>query len=96
MNDVSPYETALEVIHNVLAEKKRMGQALPPYFAAQNDIIWAGGYKRPRMAFGPFNYILKNHCERYGLDLEHIYFGKPEYKAFKFVEDELRRRLGKE
>lgn len=62
MNDVSPYETALEVIHNVLAEKKSKGVPLPPFFAAQNDIIWAGGYKRPRMAFGPFNYILKDHC----------------------------------
>jgi ribonucleotide monophosphatase NagD (HAD superfamily) len=48
------------------------------------------------MAFGPFNYILKNHCLRNGFDLEHIYFGKPEKKAFKFVEEELRRRINQE
>jgi hypothetical protein len=53
----------------VLNIKKSQGKVLPPYFAAQNDIIWAGGYKRPRMAFGPFNYILKNHCEQSGFDL---------------------------
>lgn len=75
--------------------KKSQGKPLPPYFAAQNDIIWAGGYKRPRMAFGPFNYILKNHCEQVGFDLEHIYFGKPEFKAFKFVEYEMSKRINK-
>ncbi len=66
--------------------KKSKNQSIPPYFAAQNDIIWAGGYIRPRMAFGPFNYMLKNHCERYAFDLKQIHFGKPELVAFKFVE----------
>ena len=29
------------------------------FYAAQNDIIWAGAYHKPRIAFGPFNYILQ-------------------------------------
>jgi hypothetical protein len=65
LNDVSPYETTLEVIHNVFAEKQKRGLTLPPYFAAQNDIVWAGGYHRPRLAFGPFNYMLEEHCRRH-------------------------------
>ena len=69
-----------------MAHKKSKNQSLPPYFAAQNDIIWAGGYKRPRMAFGPFNIMLKGHCERYDFDLKQVHFGKPELVAFKFVE----------
>jgi hypothetical protein len=77
MNDISPYETTLEVIALVLRMKKLMQQKLPPYFASQNDIVWASLYKRPRMAFGPFNYILKDFCERHGFDLEQTHFGKP-------------------
>jgi hypothetical protein len=37
------------------------------------------------MAFGPFNYMLKEHCKVHGFDLKKTYFGKPELKAFKFV-----------
>jgi hypothetical protein len=45
------------VIHNILKHKKKDNKKLP-YYAAQNDIIWAGGYSKPRIAFGPFNYVL--------------------------------------
>lgn len=62
INDVSPYETLLEVIHHVFAQKKIKNVPLPPYFAAQNDTVWASGYPRPRFAFGPFNQLLKTHC----------------------------------
>lgn len=82
LNDVSPYETTLEVIHNVFSEKAKRGIALPPYFAAQNDIVWAGGYHRPRLAFGPFNYMLEEHCKRHNFNLKTCYFGKPEKIAF--------------
>jgi hypothetical protein len=58
LNDVNPYEKALGVIHNIFAEKKKRNLHLPPYFAGHNDIAFAGGYHRPRMAFGPFNYML--------------------------------------
>jgi len=62
MNDVSPYETALEVISNVFREKKNKKYPTIPYYAAQNDTVWAGGYHRPRLAFGPFNSMLAEHC----------------------------------
>ena len=58
------------------------------YYAAQNDITWASGYARPRMAFGPFNYILENHCKKHNFNLlEHIHYGKPQKKAFEFVQN---------
>jgi len=79
---VSPYETTLEVIHNVFASKKKRNQDLPPYFASQNDIVWAGGYHRPRLAFGPFNYMLEDHCSNHQFNLIKCYFGKPEKVAF--------------
>lgn len=82
LNDVNPYEKALEVIHNVFAEKKRKGSKLPPYFAGHNDIAFAGGYHRPRMAFGPFNYMLEDHCERHGFNLDKHYYGKPAREVF--------------
>ena len=63
------------------------------YYAAQNDIVWASGYSRPRMAFGPFNLILENHCRKHNFKLlEHIYYGKPQLKAFSFVEREMKKR----
>lgn len=76
----------------MLAVRKSVNLPKIHYFAAQNDIIWAGGYSVPRMAFGPFNYILENHCQRHGFEImEHIYYGKPEEKAFSFVEQEMRK-----
>ena len=91
MNDVSPYETALQVIHNLLQVNHTNNKKME-FYAAQNDIVWAGGYHKPRMAFGPFNYILKDHCRRHNFHLiEHIYFGKPEKKAFSFVENEMKK-----
>lgn len=90
LNDVSPYEISLRVIHNVLKVKSN---APLQYFASQNDILWASGYPKPRMAFGPFNYILENHCHKHNFHhLEHIYYGKPQKKAFKYVEDVMRKR----
>jgi ribonucleotide monophosphatase NagD (HAD superfamily) len=94
LNDISPYETTLEVIHNVFAEKQKRGLPLPPYFAAQNDIVWQAGYHRPRLAFGPFNYMLEEHCQRHQFPLTKRYFGKPEREAFQFVEDCMRQRHG--
>lgn len=92
LNDVSPYETTLAVIHNVLQHNKNTNQKKIDYFAAQNDVVWAGGYTRPRLAFGPFNYILEDHCRRHNLDLiEHIHYGKPQLKAFKFVEETMKK-----
>ena len=46
------------MIHNLLTLRKSANLPKIDYYAAQNDIIWAGGYKTPRMAFGPFNFIL--------------------------------------
>ena len=77
LNDVSPYETTLEVIHNAFLEKKTRSLPLPTYYAAQNDIVWAGGYHRPRLAFGPFNYMLAEHCQTHQFPLKKFYFGKP-------------------
>jgi ribonucleotide monophosphatase NagD (HAD superfamily) len=37
------------------------------------------------MAFGPFNYMLEEHCKRHTFDLRTHYFGKPELAAFDFV-----------
>jgi hypothetical protein len=68
LNDVSPYETTITLIHNVLLVKKNKKQTLS-YYAAQNDVVWAGGYFKPRIAFGPFNYVLDEHCKRHKLDL---------------------------
>lgn len=91
LNDVSPYETTLMIIHNIMLQKKKSNTKLP-YFAAQNDVVWAGGYFKPRLAFGPFNYLLDEHCKRHKLDLiEHIYYGKPQLKAFKFVEEQMKK-----
>ena len=86
LNDVNPYEKALEVIHNIFHQKKSKDLPLPPYFAGHNDIAFAGGYHRPRMAFGPFNYMLENHCERHGFNLNKNYFGKPVKAVFEYVE----------
>lgn len=58
------------------------------YFASQNDITWASDYPKPRMAFGPFNYIFQNHCKKHKfIFLEHIHYGKPQKKAFEFVQN---------
>jgi ribonucleotide monophosphatase NagD (HAD superfamily) len=82
----------LEVIHNILKCKQEKGCKAIPYYAAQNDTVWAGGYYKPRLAFGPFNFILEEHCRRHHLDLiEHIYYGKPQEKAFNFVEERMRK-----
>jgi hypothetical protein len=51
-----------------LLVKKNKKQTLS-YYAAQNDVVWAGGYFKPRIAFGPFNYVLDEHCKRHKLDL---------------------------
>ena len=45
------------VIHNILTYKQNQNKKLA-YYAAQNDVVWAGGYFKPRLAFGPFNYLL--------------------------------------
>jgi ribonucleotide monophosphatase NagD (HAD superfamily) len=92
INDVSPYETSLQVMHNVLKHHHQESSEPLPFYAAQNDIVWAGGYKKPRMAFGPFNYILQEHCRRHNFHLLACnFFGKPEKKAFSFVEEEMRK-----
>lgn len=57
--------------------RKEKNLPLPPYFAGHNDIAFAGGYHRPRMAFGPFNYLLEAHCKRHNFNLTKHYFGKP-------------------
>ncbi len=94
LNDVNPYEKALEVIHNVFHEKKRRGFTLPPYFAGHNDIAFAGGYHRPRMAFGPFNYMLEHHCSRHGFELNKYYFGKPVKAVFEYVQEIMINKFG--
>jgi hypothetical protein len=45
-----------------LEKKKNKKYPTIPYYAAQNDTVWAGGYHRPRLAFGPFNSMLAEHC----------------------------------
>lgn len=57
-----------------------------PFYASQNDLIWAGGYHKPRIAFGPFNYVLKEHCKVHNFPLiDYTLYGKPYKKAFGFV-----------
>ena len=94
MNDVNPYEKTLEVIHNIFQERKIRGNPLPPYFAGHNDIAFAGGYHRPRMAFGPFNYMLENHCSKHNFDLNKHYFGKPAKAVFEYVKDIMVEKYG--
>lgn len=82
------------MIHNVFLQKKARDLPLPPYFAGHNDIAFAGGYHRPRMAFGPFNYMLENHCQRHGFELNKYYFGKPVKAVFEYVRDVMVERYG--
>ena len=94
LNDVNPYEKALEVIHNVYQERTKRGLPLPPYHAGHNDIAFAGNYHRPRMAFGPFNYMLDHHCSRHNFQYPKHYFGKPGKAVFEYVQDVLVNKFG--
>ena len=69
LNDVTPYETSLQVIHNLLRIHHQNSDKPIEFYAAQNDIVWAGSYHKPRMAFGPFNYILQEHCKKHKFNL---------------------------
>jgi ribonucleotide monophosphatase NagD (HAD superfamily) len=80
------------VIHNILKSREERGCNPISYYAAQNDTVWAGGYWKPRLAFGPFNCILEEHCLRHRLQLkDRFYYGKPQEKVYRFVEGEMKK-----
>ncbi len=81
-------------MHNIFIEKKKKNHTLPNYYAGHNDIAFAGGYHRPRMAFGPFNYMLENHCQIHDFALNKHYFGKPVKAVFEYVSDIMTDQFG--
>ena len=87
LNDVSPYEASLNVFLKLLDDRLRNNLPIPNYYTSQNDILWASAFPLMRMAFGPFNYMMADFCQKY-LNHKHemVIYGKPTLKTFGFVE----------
>ena len=61
-----------------------------PIYVVNNDITYADSFRLPRIAFGPFTYVLKDMWKnKNNSELDVIYYGKPTINTSNYAGNNL-------